>query len=71
MFQIQYVDTNNQWINGEVYDRSYIAKVVFEDGHFDTYRIREVDGVLLSGRTDIDATPIQGLYKCESTHSTN
>ena len=65
IFQIEYVDTRNQWTEDEIYDRSYITKVVFEDGQVDTYRIREVDGVLLPGSTDLDATPPQGLYRCK------
>ena len=64
VFQIQHIDTKNKWIDGEVYDRSYIAKVVFDNGLMETYRIREVDGVLLSGSTDKDMTPPQGLYMC-------
>jgi len=64
VFQIQYVDVRNYLLEGEVYDRAYTAKVVFENGSIDTYRIREVDGVLLPGSTQIDATPPQGLYKC-------
>ena len=65
VFQVQYIDTKNQWIEGEVYDRSYNAKVVFEDGLVKTYRIREVDGILLPSSTDINVAPPQGLYRCK------
>lgn len=55
-------DTLNPWIEKETYDRTYIAKVVFDDGATGTYQIGSVEGKTLSNDSKVDNTPKKGLY---------
>ncbi|NLL34757.1 MAG: S-layer homology domain-containing protein [Clostridiales bacterium] len=63
VFQIEYTDILNGNFEEEIYDRSYTAQVVLEDGSIHMYRLRQVDGAVLPGSNDIDASPEQGLYR--------
>jgi hypothetical protein len=63
VFQIEHVDTLNLWIEN-ITDRSYKCRVIFEDGTDGFYKIARVDGSVLPGNSQTDATPPQGLYSC-------